>query len=259
MLLLGWQRRKGRRKSRSTLLLIAAVSAQESNHFFCGSTWDDASNNCDSRQHCPSGTDDECNGGGGAAATSATTQTTWTAATTWTAPSEWNRHHQYQRQRSLQGTAIVSGGESGGTTTPLICFGGTLCDSTLGHGSKAKYTNVPYEDISNTRFCGTDWNMAIAECSVETHCPTGFSDECPTGSSCYGGLACNVQDFIQEEDSTTAVLREEEEEGKKLTKLLTRMIHVGPTIVVKIGLMQALHAILNIGVQMLMTHYVHLA
>jgi hypothetical protein len=46
---------------------------------------------------------------------------------------------------------------------------------------------------------------------------------------------------------------------KKLTKLLTRMIHVGPTIVVKIGLMQALPAILNIGVQMLMTHYVHLA
>jgi hypothetical protein len=55
------------------------------------------------------------------------------------------------------------------------------------------------------------------------------------------------------------LLREEEEEGKKLTKLLTRMIHVGPTIVVKIGLMQALPAVLNVGVQMLMTHYVHLA
>ena len=77
-----------------------------------------------------------------------------------------------------------------------------MCDSTLGHGSKAKYTNVPYEDISNTRFCGTDWNTAIAGCSVETHCPTGFSGECPTGSSCYGGLACNVQDFITEEDTT---------------------------------------------------------
>jgi len=191
----------------TTISTNVTVSAQESNHFFCGATWDDASNNCDSRQHCPSGTDDECNGGGGAAASGTTTQT-WTAATTWTAPSEWNGR-QRQLQRSLQGTAIVSsasGGESDGSggTTPLICFGGTLCDSTLGHGSKAKYASVPYEDISNTRFCGTDWNTAIEKCSIETHCPTGFSDECPSGSSCYGGLACNVQDFIEEEDTDAA-------------------------------------------------------
>jgi hypothetical protein len=50
----------------------------------------------------------------------------------------------------------------------------------------------------------------------------------------------------------------EEEEEMKLQKL-TRMIHVGPIIVVKIGQMQVQPARLSIGVQMQMTHYVQLA
>lgn len=33
---------------------------------------------------------------------------------------------------------------------------------------------------------------------MDTHCPTGFSEECPDGQSCYGGLSCNVQDLLEE-------------------------------------------------------------
>ena len=70
----------------------------------------DASDNCEERQHCPSGTDDECE------------------------------------------------------TEGHICFGGTTCDSKTGHGNKFKYANVPYDDISNTRFCGSGWQGAIDHC-----------------------------------------------------------------------------------------------
>ncbi len=121
------------------------TNAADSDHFFCGSTWGDASNNCDDRQHCPGGTDDEC------------------------------------------------------STEGHICFGGTSCNSKLGHGNKFTYADVDYNDISNTRFCGAGWNAAVQGCSIQTHCPSGFSDECPTGHSCYGGLDCNVQDFYAEE------------------------------------------------------------
>jgi hypothetical protein len=104
------------------------------------------SKQCDDREHCPGGKDEEC------------------------------------------------------TTEGNICFGGTTCDSKLGHGNKFKYANVEYNDISNTRFCGSGWNAAIETCSIETHCPSGFSDECPSGQSCYGGLVdCNVQDMYAKE------------------------------------------------------------
>lgn len=44
----------------SSSTTIIPVTAQDSNHFFCGTSWDDASGNCDERQHCAGGTDDEC-------------------------------------------------------------------------------------------------------------------------------------------------------------------------------------------------------
>jgi hypothetical protein len=126
------------------LLLITSTHSQESNNNFCGTSWDDASANCKERQHCPSGTDDEC------------------------------------------------------TTENHICFGGTTCDVTKGDGSKFAFVDVPYEDISNTRFCGNSWDMALEGCSVESHCPSGYNEECPEGMSCYGGLGCNVKDLMEE-------------------------------------------------------------
>ena len=94
------------------------------------------------------------------------------------------------------------------TTDGHVCFGGTTCDVKLGHGNKFKYANVDYDHISNTRFCGTSWNVAIDECSIATHCPSGFSDECSDGKACYGGLPCNVQDLVKEKEE-----KEEEEDA----------------------------------------------
>ena len=37
--------------------------------------------------------------------------------------------------------------------------------------------------------------------SVETHCPSGFSEACPEGQSCYGGLSCNVKDLMEEAEA----------------------------------------------------------
>jgi hypothetical protein len=100
------------------LSFIPRAQPQESNNNFCGTTWDDASANCKERQHCPSGTDDEC------------------------------------------------------TTEGHICFGATTCDVNDGGGSLFAFMNVPYDDISNTRFCGSGWTEAAETCSVETHCPS---------------------------------------------------------------------------------------
>jgi hypothetical protein len=139
------------------LILLPFTKPQESNNNFCGTTWDDASANCRDRQHCPSGTDDEC------------------------------------------------------TTENHICFGGTLCDVTKGDGAKFAYADVPYEDISNTRFCGNSWDEALEGCSVESHCPSGYNEECGGGMSCYGGLGCNVQDLVEEmvvEESLGGVVEE---------------------------------------------------
>ena len=49
-----------------TLVVIAIISVYRlayATKNFCGTTWDDASLNCDKRQPCELGTDEECNSG----------------------------------------------------------------------------------------------------------------------------------------------------------------------------------------------------
>lgn len=56
---------------------------------------------------------------------------------------------------------------------------------------------VSYDDPGNNRFCGFGWGMALANCSFETHCPSGNNEDCPKGQSCHGGLPnpCNIVDL----------------------------------------------------------------
>ena len=42
------------------------------------------------------------------------------------------------------------------------------------------------------------WDDAFQGCRVESHCPSGYNEECPGDLSCYGGLGCNVKDLIEE-------------------------------------------------------------
>jgi hypothetical protein len=57
---------------------------------------------------------------------------------------------------------------------------------------------VSYDDPGNNRFCGMGWGDAVSNCSFETHCPSGNSEDCPKGQSCHGGLPntqCNIVDL----------------------------------------------------------------
>lgn len=57
---------------------------------------------------------------------------------------------------------------------------------------------VSYDDPANNRFCGAGWGMAMSNCSFETHCPSGSSDDCSAGHTCHGGLPspqCNIVDI----------------------------------------------------------------
>ena len=47
-----------------------------------------------------------------------------------------------------------------------------------------KHTTKPFHKCKNKQ-------------SVETHCPGGFSEECPSGQACYGGLSCNIKDILE--------------------------------------------------------------
>lgn len=49
----------------ATILIAARLAARAaSTKNFCGASWGDASSNCDARQACPLGTDEECSFGG---------------------------------------------------------------------------------------------------------------------------------------------------------------------------------------------------
>ncbi|KAL7439549.1 hypothetical protein ACHAXM_006766 [Skeletonema potamos] len=87
------------------------------------------------------------------------------------------------------------------------CFGGTECYADLVPTPDPAFipTNPPstlppvsYDDPANNRFCGLGWADAVENCSIETYCPSGNSEDCPEGQSCHGGLPnspCNIVDL----------------------------------------------------------------
>ena len=75
----------------------------------------------------------------------------------------------------------------------------------------------------NTTYKNTQQNHFINaknKQSVETHCPGGFSEECPSGQACYGGLSCNVKDILEaiEEASGGSADSETSEVANKIDK-----------------------------------------
>jgi len=111
----------------------------ESIHFFCGLDYNSIVNDCAAAQHCPSGTDEEC---------------------------------------ELPGA---------------LCFGGTTCDASKGHGEFFEYFSVPYHDARNRLYCAPGWTADwISYCTIENQCRDGLCDN----SSCLQ-MDCNVQDLIR--------------------------------------------------------------
>lgn len=136
----------------SLILSLLPLLVSTSDNNFCGSTWQDASSSCEERQHCPTGSDNEC--------------------------------------------TVVPGS---------ICFADTLCDASLGHGSKAlvagvahlNLLDIPHEDVRNRKFCGSWWAVAQENCALDTFCGND-QDGCKDFGSCYD-TQCHIQDIVAAE------------------------------------------------------------
>lgn len=78
------------------------------------------------------------------------------------------------------------------------CFADTECNmkEKLDGPPTMKPTGKPvmYDDPMNTSFCGFSFQDAQSRCSVESHCPSGLQQECPTGEYCWVGT-CNILEF----------------------------------------------------------------
>ncbi|KAL7519514.1 hypothetical protein ACHAWX_004266 [Stephanocyclus meneghinianus] len=149
---------------RAVLIATLLQTTHPTDHNFCGESWEDASSSCQERQHCPSGSDDEC------------------------------------------------------TVAGQICFGDTLCDASKGDGvqagsaSLADIADIPYDDLSNRKFCGSWWAAAQEDCVMDTFCGHD-ENSCKDFTQCYE-TQCHVQDLAAKElgENWKAVLMGEEEE-----------------------------------------------
>ena len=137
--------------SSSTKIILPTQSAIWINgpedRFFCGYKWDD--DNCQSRQHCPTGQSEECEGNDedGIKCFANTNCDT----------------------RHGDGDWFVSG-----ETVPK--------QSPTGGSSKPTYTGKsPLK--TDHYWCGVGLDDAKSKCGV--HCPKGTSGECPQGEICY--------------------------------------------------------------------------
>ena len=156
---------------------------------FCGTTWNDASLNCDNRQPCELGTDEECTAGKSDCLVHLHSvvgiyaeNPRYDLNVVRNYPLVWNEKisptHTQQRH-----TKITGHGK---------CWGDTNCDTSLGHGIL-----FMRDHPSHSRFCGDSWEDADTKCTIERHCPNGTSAECSDGQTCYMFLsACNYIDMI---------------------------------------------------------------
>mmetsp|Transcript_9742 Transcript_9742/g.21041 ORF Transcript_9742/g.21041 Transcript_9742/m.21041 type:complete len:1023 (-) Transcript_9742:106-3174(-) len=197
---------------------------------FCGSSWTDASENCNIDRHCPSGESTECpdglecyhflgscnfvemleNAGGiGAAISSSSSSSSGKLPSTDPSRSNWCGSDWNDAVSSCHILDHWCQSGSDGDCPPgKICFAGTDCKyeadlvptevPTKAPSGTPTASPVVYGKIENTRFCGNDWMDASENCQISTHCPSGMSNECDAGQSCFGGInGCNIIDMIQ--------------------------------------------------------------
>ena len=63
-----------------------------------------------------------------------------------------------------------------------------------GGGGDSTPTSLLDEEQSVLAFCGTDWDDAISTCSRP--CPSGLSDDCEQGETCFAGTPCGAGGVI---------------------------------------------------------------
>ena len=201
---------------------------------FCGSSWNDANENCAMARHCPGGDSGECasgeqcysflpdcnfvdmiaESGGGAVEGAASGGGSKPAKL----PSEDPSRSQWCGSDWNDAIANCDAadhwcpsGSDGDCPAGKICFAGTDCKydedlvptfTPIIPPSKAPTKSpVQYNLIDNTRFCGNSWTEASENCQIGTHCPSGLSTDCALGQSCFGGISgCNIIDMMQHKD-----------------------------------------------------------
>lgn len=69
-----------------------------------------------------------------------------------------------------------------------ISGGGEIGEGGSNPGDDPTAQSVLSEEESLSAFCGKDWDLAITTCS--SPCPSGLSDECEQGETCFAGTPC---------------------------------------------------------------------
>lgn len=93
-----------------------------------------------------------------------------------------------------------------------------MCDASKGDGvqagsaSLADIADIPYDDLSNRKFCGSWWAAAQEDCVMDTFCGHD-ENSCKDFTQCYE-TQCHVQDLAAKElgENWKAVLMGEEDE-----------------------------------------------
>ncbi|KAL7470394.1 hypothetical protein ACHAXS_010618 [Conticribra weissflogii] len=194
------------------------ASADESDHNFCGATWSDASSDCDDRQPCPNGSDEECTSGGTCWADTSCDatlghgsqfQTDAVLAVPYDDPSN----------RKFCGTwwavALGNCGLETHCATNDDCAQGDTCFETtcnvqdflreeqerekdeldkLDKLEKEKVERLPADDKRRKNYCGISWVDASAECAAP--CLGGEDTDCPAGLICFGDTNCFYDDDL---------------------------------------------------------------
>ena len=198
------------------ILINILVCAQNTNNNFCGTSWMDASDNCNTRQHCPTGSNDECiyghtcyadtlcditrEGHGSNAPPPSFSSTSTTSSNGNGLPYEDRANTRFCQSQSITECTI-----------DLWCGDQSSCeDGLVCHYSDCHYHDIlkkqEEEQLQNdviasqqlvissdandpirNNYCGSSWEDASSKCS--TWC-LGEDDKCPDGQTCYSETTC---------------------------------------------------------------------
>ena len=213
-------RRHDRRPHRpltAVVAVIVIIGVRANTKNFCGSDWTAASTDCEARQPCAQGTDEEC--------TSALGETCWadTLCDTALGHGALSNRNDPSHQRFCGTTwedastncaverHCPSGDESecddgqecysflGSCNYIDMMVGNLDSASTVDEGSGNSTSTLPgleldRDDPTRTNYCGVDWSDAIGNCDDDSHwCPDGTDEECPDGKICFAGTDCKYE------------------------------------------------------------------
>jgi len=196
------------------LININLAEAQNNkNNFFCGSTWADASNNCNERQHCPGASDEECGIPGHICFADTLCDSSKGHGSS---SSAFGNLHMYPFYDNVSNTKFCQGQWNMGTTKcstdlwcgddspcpeeDMICFYSDYCHihdlmeiemkqdakNQQNEHKQVLIASDPNDPIRNM-FCGKSWDDASVKCGAWC---SGEESECPFGEGCFADTTC---------------------------------------------------------------------